>query len=144
MGKSYGCVWEAWLAFYFVTIATGFPLAAIAEPTSSTQPSSDESISETFERAFENDPNFFRKFWTSTWPHLGLPSFRGNSSLKMKSPEMPRWLTVYQNTLEQQVLIQLFALRIYLESLRNIDSVLSPVSMSAVWRETLFEALPPQ
>jgi len=34
-------------AFWFVAVATGFPFAAIAEPTSSSQPSSEETMSET-------------------------------------------------------------------------------------------------
>jgi len=68
MGKSYGCLRSLTGILIFVTIATGFPFAAIAEPTSSTQPSSDESISETFERAFlKTIPTFSAiVLWTST------------------------------------------------------------------------------
>ena len=44
-----------------VAAAIGFPYAAIAQPTLSTQPSGNETISETFNRAyFRNDPEFFR------------------------------------------------------------------------------------
>lgn len=41
--------------------ATGFHAAAIAQPTSSTQPKADETLAETFEQTFfANDPTFFR------------------------------------------------------------------------------------
>lgn len=44
-----------------VAAAIGFPSAAIAQPALNTQPSGNETISETFNRAFfRNDPDFFR------------------------------------------------------------------------------------
>ncbi len=44
-----------------VLAATGFHQAAIAQPTTSTQPKADETLADIFERTFfNNDPNFFR------------------------------------------------------------------------------------
>lgn len=136
--------------FIFVTIATGFSLAAIAEPTSSTQPSSNESISEAFERAFfENDPNFFRNrsFGRQLDLILGLPSFRGNSFPENEIARDAEVVDiVYQNALEQQVSSDPIIRTRDLPNPYETSILLSPrfnVNSRVEGNELIFEAVPP-
>ena len=92
---------------FFFAVATGFPFAAVAEPTSSSLPFGNETMSETFNRAFfTNDPEFFRNrsFGRQLGFILGIPSSRGNS---FPENEITRDAEVadvlYQDGLEQQV-----------------------------------------
>ncbi len=91
----------------FVAVATGFPFATVAQPTSSSQPNGNETMAETFNRAFfKNDPEFFRNrsFGRQLGLILGTPSSRGNS---FPENEITRDAEVadvlYQDGLEQQV-----------------------------------------
>ena len=85
-----------------VAAASGFPFAAMAQSTSSTQPSSTEAISETFNRAFfESDPEFFRNrsFGRQLDLILGLDSFTEDEITR----DAERVNNLYEDALERQV-----------------------------------------
>lgn len=84
-----------------VVVATSFTSAAIAEPASSTQPSSNETISEAFNRAFfKNEPNFYRtrSFGNQIDLIFGLRSFPDQKYVR-DAEAIER---LYQDTLDQQ------------------------------------------
>lgn len=90
-----------------VAAAIGFPSAAIAQSTLSTQSSGNETLSETFNRAFfKNDPEFFR----NRSPKRQIDLILGPGSLIRNSFPENEILRdaklvdiLYQDALEQQV-----------------------------------------
>lgn len=135
----------------FVAVATGFPFAAIAEPTSSSQPSGKETISETFNRAFfKNDPDFFRNrsFGRQLDFILGTPSLRGNSFPENEiSRDAEVVDIVYQDGLEQQVSSGPIIRTRDLPNPYETSILRSPrfnVNNRVQGNEFIFEALPPR
>lgn len=134
-----------------VAAASGFPFAAIAQPTSSTQPSSNETIAETFNRAFfANDPEFFRNrsFGRQLDLILGPGSLIRNSFPENEIiRDAERVDNLYEATLEQQVssdpIIRTRDLPNPYETSILRSRSLSPNSR-VQGRELIFDALPPQ
>ena len=85
-----------------VAAASGFPFAAIAQPTLSTQPSSNELISETFNQAFfASDREFYRNrsFGRQLDLILGVGSFTESEI----SQDAERVNNLYEDSLNRQV-----------------------------------------
>lgn len=128
-----------------VAAASGFPFAAIAQSTS-TQPSSNEAISETFNRAFfTSDPEFYRNrsFGRQLDLILGLDSFTEDEITR----DAERVNNLYEDTLERQVssdpIIRTRDLPNPYETSILRSRSLKPNSR-VEGRQFIFEALPPQ
>ncbi len=137
----------------FVAAATGFPFAAIAQPTSRTAPNGLATIEETlyptveevFNRAFfENDPEFFRN--RSLGRQLNLifgPDFPENEIIQ----DTRLVHILYQDVLEQQASSDPIIRTPDLPNPYESTILVSPrvnVNNQTQGNELIFEQLPPR
>jgi hypothetical protein len=143
--KSLNGVWV------LVAAAIGFPCAAIAQPTLSTQPSGNETISETFNRAFfRNDPEFFRNRSIKRQIDLilGPGSLLRNSFPENEILRDAKLVDIlYQDVLEQQASSDPIIRTPDLPNPYESTILVSPrvnVNNQTQGNELIFEQLPPR